>query len=114
MTGDGVRRAAIDGTWRPSIDGVWRARSTGFRWGYMYEEEGLVGRLEKRGGFKNRRGPQASETQSDLELKHKPPPLSGDRDIDVTGQVLHPVVYSNRCLTSIYLVFLLLVYSNRC
>ncbi|CAI9260501.1 unnamed protein product [Lactuca saligna] len=55
---------------------------------------GMYGKDDDKTPPKNPRQPPASETQSadgpsdttPVELKHKPPPSSGDRDIDITGQ----------------------------
>ncbi|KAI3507149.1 hypothetical protein L1887_21967 [Cichorium endivia] len=55
---------------------------------------GMYGKDDYKPPPKNPREPPASETQSadgpsetaPVELKHKPPPSSGDRDIDITGQ----------------------------
>ncbi|KAL7583609.1 uncharacterized protein LOC111921224 [Lactuca sativa] len=55
---------------------------------------GMYGKDDDKPPPKNPRQPPASETQSadgpsdttPVVLKHKPPPSSGDRDIDITGQ----------------------------
>ncbi|XP_071713358.1 uncharacterized protein [Rutidosis leptorrhynchoides] len=55
---------------------------------------GMYGKDDQQQQTKNPRDPPASETQSadgpsetaSVELKHKPPPSSGDRDVDITGQ----------------------------
>ncbi|KAL4557575.1 hypothetical protein LXL04_035758 [Taraxacum kok-saghyz] len=68
---------------------------------------GMYGKDDDKSPPKNPKERPASETQSadgpsettPVELKHKPPPSSGDRDIDITGYV---APYGSEILKYIY------------